>query len=435
MGVLGLLILASGFLAGVLSGGAAGAFSFVLFPLQQLLWATSGLFFANRTLPNFIVATAVGLCLTREFITSARSFAGAWTVTLVASLSLYVWAALTLIWSPSYASGSELMFQGIPYVILMVILVPLAVNGLGQIAALRKGILVFGTATLATISISPEFTYWGGRLVFQFSSEARTNPLALGELGGLMLLAATLDSTERRTLGNRLLRGTAITVGLIGMLQSGSRGQLVGAVLTAIAFIPVARSIVNFRRFATTALVVLTLLVVVPLLASKLLEATALNRWDAADIQGASAGRLENILDIFNVWARNPLAWIIGLGANAFSTVTDAGSEGWIHNLPAEITFEYGAIGVLLFGVAITSAFRDSVWLFGRFREDPSKRADLAFLLGATAFELFLTQKQSHLWGDISLFALMCIISRLRSTEVINDREHSMTADIDLATA
>jgi hypothetical protein len=176
-------------------------------------------------------------------------------------------------------------------------------------------------------------------------------------------------------------------------------------------------------------------LVVVPLLASKLLEVTALNRWDAADIQGASAGRLENILDIFNVWARNPLAWIIGLGANAFSTVTDAGSEGWIHNLSAEITFEYGAIGVLLFGVAITSAFRDSVWLFGRFREDPSKRADLAFLLGATAFELFLTQKQSHLWGDISLFALMCIISRLRSTEVINDREHSMTPDIDLATA
>jgi hypothetical protein len=29
----------------------------------------------------------------------------------------------------------------------------------------------------------------------------------------------------------------------------------------------------------------------------------------------------------------------------------------------------------------------------------------------------------------------MCVISRLRSTEVINDREHSMTADIDLATA
>ena len=168
MGVLGFLILATGFLAAALNGGFAGAFSFVLFPLQQLLWATSGFFIAYRSAPNFIVATAVAASVAREFLRSPHFLYGSATATVLATTMLYAWAALTLLWTPSFASGTELMVQGIPYFILMVLLVPLAIRGIEQVGTMRLGILVWGTATLASIAIAPEFTYWSGRLVFQF---------------------------------------------------------------------------------------------------------------------------------------------------------------------------------------------------------------------------------------------------------------------------
>ena len=62
----------------------------------------------------------------------------------------------------------------------------------------------------------------------------------------------------------------------------------------------------------------------------------------------------------------------------------------------------------------LTYALRDIRCLFDRMKADPERRANLALLTAALAFELFIAQKQGNLWGNIMIFGLMCIIARIR---------------------
>jgi hypothetical protein len=411
--------------ASLVNGAWAAAFSFTLFPLQQLLWSSSPLFLANRTLPNFVVATAVGLGLLRQLLAKGASLAGVTNPVSLASLGLYAWAAISLIWTRAPESGTEIVVQGLPYVLLMIIVVPIMVGSLDEVAALRSALLWMGTTVLCAIAVSPDFTYWSGRLVFQFSAETRTNPLALGELGGLVLLAAVLQPSGHRSLGSSWFRGGAGLVGIIGMLQSGSRGQLLGAIAICVAAIPIARPILNLRRLFGYGVGVAILVAVVLIVAQFVLEVDALQRWDRNEMQEASSGRLNNILEIASVWYATPSAWLFGLGANAFPAVVSEASQGYTHNLTVELICEYGLIGFVIFCVALGLALSCSRWMFDRVRNDPERRASLGFLVAAAMFEIFLVQKQGNLWADVALFCILCMIARIRhawpTTEVDGD--------------
>lgn len=400
--------------ASLISGAWAAAFSFTLFPLQQLLWSASPIFLSNRTLPNFVVAGAVGLGLLKQVLAKQASFAGAVNPVSLASLGIYAWAAITLIWTRAPESGTEMVIQGLPYVLLMIVIVPLTLSSLDEVAAMRTAMLLMGTVVLGAISISPDFTYWSGRLVFQFTSESRTNPLVLGELGGLVMLAAVIWPPGQRGPGGGLLRAVAGLTGIVAMLQSGSRGQMLGAIVICIATIPLARPVLSVRRLFGYGIGIAALIFVVPIIAQLVLEVNALERWNTGELKEASRGRLDNILDIASVWSATPTAWPIGLGANAFTAVTTAASEGWIHNLTAELICEYGLIGFGIFMVALLCALSDARWMLAQVRDDPERRASLGFLLGAGMFELFLAQKQGFLWSDVALFCIMCMIARMR---------------------
>ncbi|MBM4100493.1 MAG: hypothetical protein FJ260_11220, partial [Planctomycetes bacterium] len=231
--------------ASLVSGAWAAAFSFTLFPLQQLLWSASPIFLSNRTLPNFVVAGAVGLGLLKQVLAKKASFTGAVNPVSLASLGLYAWAAVTLIWTRAPESGTEMVIQGLPYVLLMIVIVPLTLPSLDDVANMRTALLFMGTVVLGAITISPDFTYWGGRLVFQFNSESRTNPLVIGELGGLVMLAAVLWPPGERGPGGGLLRAVAGLMGIVAILQSGSRGQMLGAIVICVAAIPLARPVLS----------------------------------------------------------------------------------------------------------------------------------------------------------------------------------------------
>jgi hypothetical protein len=414
MSFVALTILAAGFVGAIFNAGWSIAFCFVLFPLQQLLWSSVDLFFAMRTLPNYLVATAVAMGLVQRIVKSTSDFACALNPVSIGSITLYVWSALTLLWTPSFQSGSEIVIQGIPYVLLFLIAMPLAADTIAVISDFRRGILWLGTVTLVAITLSPAFSFWSGRLVFQFSSEARTNPLAIGELGGLLFLAALLGPPSMKSGFYLLPKFIAAAVGLVAMLQSGSRGQLIGAVSIGVLTLPLARPNQNIVRTIGYLFIGFLILGVIPLVAQWSVDAQSLDRWNTGDLAGASEGRLSNILDALSGWIRSPLYWIPGMGANAFTSVSTAASEGWIHNLTAELLVEYGILGLGLFATLVILTFKDIRWLFDRVKEDPEHRASLALLSAVLVFELFLAQKQANLWGDFGIFGIMCIIARIR---------------------
>lgn len=414
MQLVALTILAVGFIGAIFNSGWSLAFCFVLFPLQQLLWSSVGLFLDFRTLPNYLVATAVVFGAVRRSARSTESLSCSVNATSVGSVILYCWAALTLLWTPSFESGSAIVSQGFPYVILMVIIMPLAAGSIDVITDFRRALIVTGTTTLLAIIVSPAFTYWNGRLVFAFSTESRTNPLALGELGGLLLIASILSSPRKLTSAALLPRAAVAMVGVLAMLQSGSRGQVIGALAICVVATPLARPVQNVPRLIGYLFLGVVVSIFIPIVAQLSLSEQALSRWSSGDLAGASEGRLANILDSLAAWSRAPMAWIPGLGANAFTSISTAASEGWIHNLTTELLVEYGVIGLGMFMVLLALSIRDIRWLFDRMKASPERRASLALLVAALAFELFVAQKQGNLWGNIMIFGIMCIIARIR---------------------
>ncbi len=414
MPLVALTILAIGFIGAILNAGWSLALCFVLFPLQQLLWSSVGLFLDFRTLPNYLVGIAVVFGAIRRSARSTESLACTVNATSVGSLSLYAWAALTLMWTPSFESGSMIVNQGFPYVILIIIVMPLAAENIDVIAYFRRGLVLMGAATLLAIIVSPAFTFWSGRLVFQFSSESRTNPLALGELGGLLLLASILSPPKTMATAGLVTRAAVALVGVLAMLQSGSRGQVIGGLAIGILALPLARPVQSIPRLFGYLILGAVIVALVPIVAQLSLSDQALARWASGDLAGASEGRLANILDALSAFGGAPMAWIPGLGANAFTSVTTAASEGYVHNLTAELLVEYGVVGFGIFLMLLTYALRDIRYLFDRMKADPERRANLALLTAALAFELFIAQKQGNLWGNIMIFGLMCIIARIR---------------------
>ncbi len=432
------LILVLGVATSLLYSGWALAFIFTLFPLQQLLISQFSLFRDNQTLPNYIVVLVAVLAIGQRCMLSSLQFEGIKNASTIGSLGLYAWAAATLLWTPS-TDGPSIVLLGLPYVILFVILAPMTIRTIDEVPMFRNGLLLLGSVTLLAIMISPRFSFWSGRLVFQFGSESRTNPLVIGELAALLLLAAVLWKLSGFGLLALLPRIAAIAIALNALLQSGSRGQLILVIAICVLSIPIARRIDNvFRLFGYGALGIVGLLALFYL--AQNLNLDVMDRWRGDSMEEAVGGRVDAILTSLRYWVLAPSHWLMGLGTNAFTSPQfnfTYGLEGRIHNLLVELLTETGLIGLGIFAFIIRVAVKDARWLFDRFANDPERRASIGLLISFLGYQLLLAQKQSHLWGDASIFCLICIISRIRKvTELeelrMSEQQLVATRDEDL---
>jgi MFS family permease len=94
-----------------------------------------------------------------------------------------------------------------------------------------------GFAIIAlTMILNPEFNIRSGRLGFMLTETVRSNPLAIGELGGILMIVSVLYRGLRATRLFTVLRVAAFVVGTALALYSGSRGQVLFGGGTALAF-------------------------------------------------------------------------------------------------------------------------------------------------------------------------------------------------------
>ena len=75
------------------------------------------------------------------------------------------------------------------------------------------------------------------------------NPLATATLGGTIAILAALYHTGRRSPMLAVVRIAAISLGLSIAFLSGSRGQLLGAILMIIICYPLSRKLANPKQF------------------------------------------------------------------------------------------------------------------------------------------------------------------------------------------
>jgi hypothetical protein len=330
-----------------------------------------------------------------------------------ATVLLFAWSAVTCLWSPVTDPFSAVTV-GIPYFVLGVIVAPFLARDWDDVVQFQESILWIGIPTAAMILMSPDFTMKYGRLGLDIGA-SRSNPLALGEFGGLLVIAA---ATLRRPGAALLLARTlALLLGTALAIRSGSRGQFLYAVAIAMAFYPLAAPIRNPRTVAATIIGLL----VIGFAAAQLLELLLEDPFEAKRFsleeivygKSSAAGRVTNVLTLAKAWASNPIAPIAGLGLGAFAYYSESAGEPYSHVLFADAVFELGLPGaVLMFVIVWTSA----VAAFGamrRGRGQAATQAAAAMVVGWWLYEILLVNKQGALWGVASLFPAAAIMARL----------------------
>jgi hypothetical protein len=390
------------------------ALMILLFPLKQGLQGSSTFFLANFTLPNYISAIVIGLSAVLAVAKMPSPMRGYACPQFVVGMLLYIWSAVTLVWTPSYITASDYVVTNIPYLILYLVVSPLLLRDVVTLSMTLRVTLFIGTTLAITMLLNPAFTSQSGRLGVQLSSSVRTNPLVIGEFGGTLMIIASLLHVNRATAVLGSVRIAAFIAGAILAIESGSRGQLLFAAILAIVFYPISKRVRDITSFVTTAVVVAVLAAGVLAIAAWTLQGQGLRRWDADLFTEGVGIRTFNFVQLLAEWAQHPLAWLFGLGFNAFSSLGSAEAAlGYSHNLPADILAELGLPMFVLFCMMLWDCVKCSRALFVRYSDYPEERSTVAILLAISSYQLLLVNKQGMLWASPSLFLWAILLGRL----------------------
>jgi hypothetical protein len=403
-------------LGALLSSTWAATLVALMFALEQGLQASSGFFISNVQFVNVFVGLVTAVSIGTIALRRPDELRNTVLFPLVGTLALYLWSGISMAWSPSTLYGPQYVRGGIPYIILFVVLAPLLVPNVERLGAMLRLMLYLGTALVLLLVVNPNLTFYSGRLGLQIEGSVRSNPLAIGELGGCLILLATLLREGPKQWLMNGARALAFLIGGLLALQSGSRGQLIFAVGLALILLPVSKRIQNVFQFVATLVLVVLVVPLLVWLAQTFLYADVLGRWDTQQLSGGFAVRVLNDLDLLSVWASNPVAWLTGLGFNAFAAVTTAGAkEHYPHNIFVEVLAEEGLPMFVLMLLVFFRTFRDSLWLFRRFSEQPVERASISALIALALYFFLIANKQNNLWGQGPLFLYCCMIGRIRA--------------------
>lgn len=392
---------------------------------EQVLAAAFPLLVANGSLFNFVIG---GVGMLAIIVSVLRSgFPRPPVELLIAFGLLFFLTCTSLIWSSGPILGTE-------WVTHFVAEIPLAI--LLPIATLRRfddfkpvvqvSALLATLVALSTI-ISPIISSYSGRT---YLTEGGT-VLSPAEFTGLaFVLVATID---KRFLG--FLAGVRIPIAgalAAGTLLSGARGQFLLAVgLVALIFLA--------RRYSTrlTGLVatIILLLVAVPIAFVVIFSDLGLPSFRASKRftqESVTAGfeiRLGLISESLTL--ERP---IVGHGVGAWSfmhnrvdaTTTQLDSMTLHpHNSLAQVYFELGIIGLLLFGWILSIGVRNIRLLFSIHRTNAPLRSVVAAFTAYFVYAVLLSMKQSTFLAAMGIYISIASLTALIETSRAQETEES----------
>lgn len=388
-----------------------------LFPIEQVLQSVAPFLRVTalgNQLVNYLFGIVSLIAAGHTVLRKPMTWLGYTTPILLVITVLLAWSAVTLLWSPGRGLGAAVLASRWPYYIVVVLIGSYIICDLDDVRELVTGLMLMGVVLCTIILVSPEFRSQYGRLGILEGGKLQSNPLAIGELGGMALIAGAL--MRRSTLGAIALplRIAAVLLGTATAIKSGSRGQFIFAAGIATLFFPVAAPVRNVAAFFSTAVGMAVIGTVAAYLANFLLEGAAARRFTSeAIIYGASSTveRFANVLGLGAKWLSSPLAIAVGLGYYAYSSF-GYGAE-YSHVVAADALFELGIPGALLYVAMVVLLYRASRSLLRIAGEDPLERSAATTLVAIVCYQFLLSNKQGELWGIMPFFMLACIVTRL----------------------
>ncbi|MBX3358609.1 MAG: O-antigen ligase family protein [Phycisphaeraceae bacterium] len=398
----------------------------MMFPLKQTLQAyIPSIRGVSGYGVNIAVAGVAGFAVLARVIKGERVVAPFVNVVSISVLAMYLLVLTSFSYTPAIEGATVLLKESWPYYILMMLVLPLLLRGVGDFRSSLTAILCVGLALSVFIFLSPATGFLGTRMVLSVigRSDKSGNPLAIAELGGMLAVVAALMWYGGASKILNLVRIAAFLVGLGLGIASGTRGQVFSAAIVSLLFFPMARQVKNLKQFVLLALSVGIVGGGIYLAFDLFLWSQNQSRFNATQMTIGVQDRLERVLVLLDAWASQPTAWLFGLGANAFSSLirTTGGAADYVHNTAAEALCEYGLVGATLYTIGLYFSYRAGVRIWARVKEDPGLRAAATILIAISTYSLLLSFKQGCILGLPAPFYWWMVVAYIDKSERINE--------------
>lgn len=354
---------------------------------------------------------------------------------LVCVLLAYAMASIAWSVSPSASIGIT-RAEGL-YLITFGLLMPMAASDRRDLRDAFLSLLMFGSVIAVLLLTTASWTsrsivFASGTTIVAAGSD-RGNPLAIGSFGGYVALVAVLYNFRGLARPLQALRYAVAAAGFAVAVKSGSRGQTLAMVLTALVMIPYSRRVRNIGGFAAFG----ATLLIVGFVGSYVFDAASRGPGDVQDrrwtldasLDAVQGTRFALATTLLNFWlASGPFRWVAGIGSSGSFAVP--GLWFYCHNVPVEVVCELGVAGAALFVAIIVSGYRNARDAWPLVRDDPEARGQVACAIGILLFEFIVGLKEGSLIGSGTMLGMAALLGR---TLLSLRREAAERAEVDAA--
>ncbi len=333
--------------------------------------------------------------------------------------ALYMLAAISCLWSIDRTLSMFLFKYNLPYVVTFVALVPLAIQDREDAQKAMMSTLIFGTIVALLLLVGTHIHAYGrtievesGGGVVDRVGQLRTRlaPLAVAELGGLLLIISVLMNFRGFGRIWQQLRWGIVVLALAIIYRSGSRGQLIAAMTSIVLFITFSRGTKKAIGWIAAGVSTFTILGVAAW--SFIGNADQSGRWDLNNMQSQFANtRLEYCHKLLEFWMESsPINWLFGLGSSASYDNRILGR--YCHVTVVEVLAELGFVGFVLLIAFLALVIRDLIRLYFLTKDSDVDRGVSVALGAMFTYALILSFKQGSFLTNTFLFTSGLMISR-----------------------
>ena len=377
-----------------------------LYAMEQFFQASHPIFLRYGKFLNFAI---VGVAI----FALVSAFSGGRIKKLPFTRAHVWWAVLMLlvcasvVWSVDPKESFSKLKSAIPYIIGFAVIGPYCAFDDVQLDSAFQYVIWLGAVVLPGLI----FTGFGARSVIIAYDAARGkdiegNPLAVGAFAGYVVVACAFSVYAHKTnmLGRLFKTGLAI-LGLYVIVRTGSRGQLIGVVLSCMFWLPLTMKMALKKSTILPLAGAGVLFTIAVLFIGQ--QSDLAWRWRSERLSGDQVGRLERAQELIERnYDAGPFAWIAGLGnSSSFQLV-----GGYPHFVPGEVLGEEGLLGLVLFLGFFCSAGYAGWRTINLPSLEKQTRVNMGALLALFSYQILLCLKQGSLIGSSELFSIgLCV--------------------------